>query len=369
MDQAPTEARLPDEAAAARRRLLLLMEHSLDFVELLGGEGIIQYVSGAITALAGYNPAELVGRPYRDFIHPDDCAAAATAFAQVLELGRAGPVTLRYRRQDGTWRTVQATARDCLTEPPMHAVVVLTRDITEQVQAEASLAEANLELHRLSQQLILAHDAERHHLARELHDDVQQMVIGLKLSLEAAAQARPTKLPASLIESWLRLVRATIEHLDALTLRLRPSNLDDRGLPAALHAHVDLVRSATGKDIDLEIGQNLGRFAADIETACFRIVQEGLANAVRHSGAKHTRIDVRQVDQMLTATISDDGDGFDVAAARERANDSGSIGLFSMRERASLVEGRLDLASTPGTGTQVRAYLPVRQEAGGPLRP
>jgi PAS domain S-box-containing protein len=171
MGNAAADPRSPADATGARRRLLFPMDHSLDFVELLGDGGVIHGVSAAITSLAGYEPTDLIGHHYKDVIHPDDCAAAATAFAQVLEQGHAGPVTLRYHRKDGEWRTIQATARNCLTEPAAQAIIVLTRYITHQIRAETSLAEANLELHQLSQQLILAQETERNHLARELHDD------------------------------------------------------------------------------------------------------------------------------------------------------------------------------------------------------
>lgn len=368
MNAEPSGLELPEDAAAARRRLLLLMDHSLDLVELLGDRGVIEGVSSAITALAGYEPADLIGRHYRELIHPDDCVAAEQAFARVLNDGHSGPVTLRYRRKDGAWRTIRAVARNCLADPAARAVVVLTRDITDQVDVEASLAEANVELHLLSQQLILAQETERNHLARELHDDVQQLLIGLKLSLESAARSRATELPATLIDRWMQLVRETIQHLHELTLRLRPPTFDDRGLSSALHAHVDRVRAATGMDIHLELAENLGRFAPDLETACFRIIQEGLANAIRHSRAEHIRIEVRQLGENLAVTVGDDGAGFDVAAARERAVRNGSVGLLSMRERASLAQGRLDVESTPGHGTQVHAYLPIQRSASPALR-
>jgi signal transduction histidine kinase len=235
---------------------------------------------------------------------------------------------------------------------------VLTRDVTDQLKAEASLAEANVELHRLSQQLIVAQETERRHLARELHDDVQQTLVALTLSMEAAG-SRPEKPPVRMVDNWKRAVKETVEHLRELTLGLHPSGLDDRGLLAALSAHVDRIRTTSGKGIRLEVDAELGRLAPDVETACFRIVQEALTNAVRHSGAAHVKVAVRRVNDTLAVAISDDGTGFDVVAARERAARHGSIGLLSMRERASLAGGRLEVESSPDGGTVVRVFLPI----------
>ena len=114
------------------QRLLLLMEHSLDFVELLGAEGIIEGVSAAIKPLGGYDPQDLIGSKYQDLIHPDDRARAANAFSRVLRGDAAETVTVRYHRKDGAWRTVQASTRNFLKDPAVRAVVVLTRDVTDQ---------------------------------------------------------------------------------------------------------------------------------------------------------------------------------------------------------------------------------------------
>jgi PAS domain S-box-containing protein len=139
----------------------------------------------------GYDPSDLIGRPYRDIIHPDDCARASKAFAGVLGGQRPGPVTLRYRRKDGSWRTVQVSARNFLDDPAVRAIVILTRDLTDQLEAENSLAEANVELRRLSQQLLVAQETERSYIAAELHDDVQQILVGLRMSMEPVRRTMP----------------------------------------------------------------------------------------------------------------------------------------------------------------------------------
>jgi PAS domain S-box-containing protein len=345
------------------KRLLILMDHSLDFVELLGRGGTIEGVSAAIKTLGGYDPQDLVGRHYQDIIHPDDCARTASAFARALNGEAVGIVTFRYLRKDGSWRTVEATARNFLADPAVHAVVVLTRDLTDQRAAESHLAEANSELHRLAQQLISAHEDERGHLARELHDDVQQILVGLRLGMGRSHPA-PSKPPEpALLDSWRELVDLAIDHLHNLTLTLRPPAIDQLGLGSELRALADRLGAASGRSIVLDIGSSIDRIRPDVQLACFRIVQEALANAIKHSGAKHLRVALARKDHELAVTIHDDGPGFDVAAARAQALAGGRVGFLSMRERASLAGGRLEIHSAAGSGTEVCATFPVAERA------
>src|SRR5277367_4408551 len=107
-------------------RLLVLMDHSLDFIELVSRRGVIEGVSGAIASLAGYEPKEIIGQHFHDLIHHADRAAADGAIAAVVALGRSDPVKVRYRCRDGSWRTVLASARNYLSDPATRDIVVLT---------------------------------------------------------------------------------------------------------------------------------------------------------------------------------------------------------------------------------------------------
>jgi two-component system sensor histidine kinase UhpB len=352
------EPEAPDLTAklSASQRFLLLMDHSLDFIELLGAEGTIEAISAAIKPLGGYDPSDLIGRPYRDIIHPDDCARASKAFAGVLGGQRPGPVTLRYRRKDGSWRTVQVSARNFLDDPAVRAIVILTRDLTDQLEAENSLAEANVELRRLSQQLLVAQETERSYIAAELHDDVQQILVGLRMSMEPVRRTMPD-LSADVIDGWIQWVQEAIDRLHNLTSTLRAPVIGNRGLGAELRTYIDRLSVANGREILLEADASLGWIEPEIELACLRIVQEGLANAIKHSGAKHLRVCLTRTGADLTVSVRDDGIGFDVRSARALAVERGSIGLLSMRERAALAGGRLEIESSAGQGTRICAIF------------
>jgi two-component system sensor histidine kinase UhpB len=340
---------------AVPQRLLLLMEHSLDVVELLGAEGVIQGVSTAIKPLGGYDPQDLIGSKYQDIIHPEDRVRAASAFSRVLHGDRAETVTLRYRRKDGSWRTVQASARNFLKDPAVSAVVVLTRDVTDQFNAEASLVQSNAELGRLSNQLVVAKKEERTYLAAELHDDVQNILVGLRMHMEPSRQTPTAYLPTGLVNAWIELVQEAIDHLHELTVALRAPIIDERGLPTTLRRYIDRLSLTQGQSIGFETDEDVGPMAPDVAIACLRIAQEALANAVKHSGGKNLQVCLRKVDHGVTVSIRDDGVGFDVQLARARAMDAGSVGLFTMRERAALAGGLLKIDSSPGHGTCVSA--------------
>lgn len=346
-------------AAADPGRLLLLLDRSLDFIEIIGADGVIRGVTAAITALGGYDPGELVGRNYKQILHPDDWSHAVAAFTRVVENDCAEPITVRYRHKNGSWRTVLATARNFLDDPAVRAIVVLTRDITEQLDANAQLAEANRELHRLSQRLLAVQEAERSHIARELHDDVQQILVGLRLGMHPPPHAGAAYPGPELLDDWRNLVQRAIEHLHRLTANMRPPVLDEHGLASQLRAHVGHLRHGVEQRIFLDIGTDLGRLNGDVELASFRIVQEAIANAIHHSGTKHIRVRVRRTAALLTLAVLDDGCGFDTVGARAANLRDGKIGIASMQERAALVGGELRIESRRRGGTCVSARIPI----------
>ena len=350
------------EDAAARidqKRLLLLVEDSLDFLEFISAGGRIQSVTKAITALAGYSPSEIVGRRFSDFLHPDDRSCAEDALKVVMRDGNAGPVQLRYCHQTGTYRTVLVTARNFLEDPDINGILLLTRDITDQLEAKADLRLANAELRDLSNQLIISQESERNHLARELHDDVQQILAGLRYSMAASARPDVARPSAYAVGEWDSGIAQVIEHLRRLTLQLRPPDLESRGLGVAVQEYITVERSKTATEIKVDIAVSVGRMPAEVELASFRIIQESLTNALRHGRPAHVCISANRSAVELTVKVVDDGSGFDVAAAGRRAAGGGRVGLMSIRERARSVGGSAVILSTPGGGCDVSASFPI----------
>jgi signal transduction histidine kinase len=220
-------------------------------------------------------------------------------------------------------------------------------------QVRAGRARAQL----LSQQLMEAQETERRRLARELHDEIGQALTAVKINLQALQRA-PADAVSRLSDS-IAIVDRALQQVRNLSLDLRPSLLDDLGLVAALSWYVDRQSQRSGLAIEFAAEPAEIRAAATVETACFRVTQEALTNIIRHAQAREARVELRQRGSELQLAVSDDGIGFDVAAARRRAARGASLGLLGMQERVLLSGGRIDIQSTRGQGTRLVACLPI----------
>jgi signal transduction histidine kinase len=150
-----------------------------------------------------------------------------------------------------------------------------------------------------------------------------------------------------------------------MSLDLRPSLLDDLGLASALRWYIDRLAQRTGIKAEFVAEPFATRPPEDLETTCFRVTQEALTNTVRYAKAEHTRVELRQTTDELALEICDDGVGFDVQAARERARQGTSLGVLSMQERVELVGGQFVIESAPGHGTKVYVRLPLDARRAG----
>jgi PAS domain S-box-containing protein len=250
------------------------------------------------------------------------------------------------------WRTFRFPFRDASGTQYAGGISV---EITEQKQAEERLQESSRRLQALSAHLMHVQEQERRHLARELHDEVGQVLTGLRFALDTAGRLPAAQLPAALGEAQA-LVRELAGKVRDLSLRLRPSMLDDLGLLPTLLWHLERYTAQTGVRVAFEhhgLGQ---RLAPAVETAAYRIVQEALTNVARHAGVAHCAVAARFEDGGLHLAVADEGGGFD-PACRQRDGTGG--GLSGMRERAVLVGGQLEVHSQPAGGTRVTAYLPA----------
>ena len=195
-----------------------------------------------------------------------------------------------------------------------------------------------------------AQEDERARVARDLHDEVNQSLTGLLLHLEAARRTAPPKLVAELTETKALASRA-MEELLSVARDLRPTALDDLGLSAALAAHVADLQGRTGIETSFESEGDVAGLGDEAQLVVYRVAQEALSNAARHSGARRIRVTLRRVGQRTELTVSDDGRGFTFDEAED------GLGIAGMRERALLVGGEVEVQSRPGTGTTVRLLL------------
>jgi signal transduction histidine kinase len=230
-------------------------------------------------------------------------------------------------------------------------------DITERMRADQALRESADRLQTLSRRLLEVQEAERRHLARELHDEIGQMLTSLRLLLnwngDVAADAAKLR-----FDSARSIIEALLDKVRGLSFDLRPAELDQLGLLPALISLFERFTDQMRVRINFKHQGIESRFAPDVETTAYRIIQESLTNVARHAGTAEATVRVWTTSDMLGLQIEDRGLGFDpeVTLAAPR-----SIGLAGMRERVELLNGRLTIEARPGHGTLITAELPLHE--------
>ena len=202
--------------------------------------------------------------------------------------------------------------------------------------------------------VVKAQELERKRLARELHDETGQALTSILLGLKPLEQSARTDEERAAMASLRELVVSTLRDVRRLAVELRPSALDDFGLATAVERLADTFRDSTGMRVDVETQLGEVRLPPEVETALYRIVQEALANIVKHAEATHVSILLTRKDFSVAAVVEDDGKGFD-----ETDTGDDVLGIVGMRERVGLVGGRLAIESGSGSGTTVAAEVPI----------
>ena len=202
------------------------------------------------------------------------------------------------------------------------------------------------------QRAVEGQELERRRLARELHDETGQALTSILLGLKSLEESGHSDVVEA-VRSLRELVVQTLQDVRRLAVELRPTALDDFGLPTALERLASSFAEQTGAAVELESRLGDDRLPAEVETVLYRIVQEALTNVVKHAQADRVSIVLRRKDGSVTAVIEDDGRGFDRSDAGE------GFGLVGMKERVELVKGRLEIETSRGKGTTLVVEVPV----------
>lgn len=213
---------------------------------------------------------------------------------------------------------------------------------------------------KLLRQVVTAQEAERKRVARELHDDTGQSLTAIGLGLRASAKAVETE-PQKALRNLSRLegmVGRALDDLQRLISDLRPSHLDDLGLPAALRWYGKDLESRVPLNVRVEVSGEPVGVETTVNTALFRVAQEALTNVVKHAEAKHATVCVEYRDGHVRLEVQDDGRGFELNALPDVGRSS--WGLLGMEERASLLGGRFEIKSCREQGTCVSVTVPIQ---------
>jgi PAS domain S-box-containing protein len=317
-------------------------------------------VNDAALGVYGYSRDEFLRLSIGDLRRPDE----RRDFLRNEPGGSVYRGVFRHMHKSGTPLDIDGVAH-LVGWRGRRARLVVINDITERLRTQEALERVNRELElsherlrALSRRLLEIQEEERGRLARDLHDDIGQVLTALKIQLESLQRGGDPALRARIAEG-VETVQQTLERVRQLSLNLRPSQLDDLGLAAALRSHLDRQAGVAGIAPHFDAAEAPADVDPDTETACFRVAQEAINNALRHAHAHNLWVRLFTSGGRLGLSIRDDGPGFELEVARRRAASGASLGLVGMEERIALAGGSLELHAAPGQGTTVLATFPV----------
>ncbi|MFH1138297.1 MAG: PAS domain S-box protein [Pseudomonadota bacterium] len=321
-----------------------LVEGQPDIIYEMDRSGRLAFVSHAVESILGYTPEELIGLDWRGLVFPED---RPKFDRESRDAENGGDLTLpRIRHQGKTgrirWLTIHSRG---LFDDRGELVGRLgaARDVTYEIITEGRVGE-------LSRLLIRAQEEERRNLALDLHDELGQVLGALKIGLQSLIERGPLEngFMVSEVSRLIRLSQKIMDKIRNLAYTLRPAILDNFGLVAAIE---DLCESLTETG-ETEIIRRLAEFdetraGQEIKTTLFRFVQEGLTNAIKHSGSRKMEVELKMNGSRLVVSVADHGRGFQVDQALNKALTEKKLGLWGMRERIGLVGGALAIKSGP----------------------
>jgi signal transduction histidine kinase len=235
---------------------------------------------------------------------------------------------------------------------------VISSDITERKRGEEALVLQREQLRALAERLQTVREEDRKKVARELHDQIGQILTSIKMDMTWVVRHLPeseVQVLARLAES-IELINDGVKAVRIICSGLRPGVLDDLGLAAAIEWQASEFATRNNIRCEVSVPPIDLHLDGDRATATFRIFQECLTNVIRHAQAKSVRVDLCQEDENILLVVKDDGKGFSEAGF---SNSLGSLGLLGMKERAQFCGGDVQIFSSPGNGTTVTVRVPV----------
>lgn len=341
-----------------------IVDNSHDAIIGTALDGTIVSWNAAAERLYGYRASEVIGRSL-DVIAPPEHENEPSYLVAAMQRGeRIEFYETQRLTKDGTRIDVSLTLSPIqMRNGTVTGASVIVRNVTAHKQredrlraTEQALRQSHTRLRRLARHQQQMQERASARMAREIHDELAQLLTSLQIDIAWLMQQRPL---APAMQERLRSMSAQIDHLDKavhrIAMELHPRLLDDLGLLAAIEWRLEEVQQHTGLTYDLQVpSEPLSELDADRTAALFRIFQEALTNVVRHAEASRVAVWVRQDAEDVYLEIMDNGKG--IAAAQQNHRDA--LGLLGMHERAQMWGGEVHVDSQPGSGTTISVRLP-----------
>ena len=326
-----------------------VFESAPDGIVVVCHDGKIKDVNPMVEVLFGFAREELLDEPVEMLVPEAFRRAHLEHRTRYVRNPHARPMgvgmELRGRRKDGSEFPMEISLSPWQTDLQGGLRVVCSvRDITDRKR-----------LQDYSEGALRSVEEERQRIARELHDDTAQRLATLMLRVRAIGREQSAERLSTLLEELREEILDAAEGVKRIARGLRPPELEEVGLGLALLAHARALREGAGFEVDVTVDPVEHMLGPDEKLGLYRIIQESLSNALRHSGADRARVVVRADEGGVTAVVEDDGRGFNPAHLPDKG---AGLGLVGMQERALMMGGRVAVDSTPGEGTRVRIEVP-----------
>jgi PAS domain S-box-containing protein len=356
------------ELARKHQELDAIVRTAPDIIFSRQADGFRDYISNRFYEYTGAVPGSGNGFGWLEFVHSEDVDRSMAQWMHCVESGDNYESEYRMRGKDGQYRWFRARAvpiRDSAgailkwygTCSDIHDSKLLEQSIRDSaIELERLVDDRTAALRRLSGRLLTMQDDERRRIARELHDGLGQELAAAKMMMDSLGTNSVQSSKRVAAEASQTIDRA-IQQVRNLSHLLHPPLLDEVGLLSALRWYLDGLTKRSGIETSLEVQpRDFPRLAVELETAIFRIIQEGLTNVYRHSGAQKAWVTLTQRDNQVVVKIRDDGKGIENTIAELRPGSIG-IGIGGMNQRAKEFGGELRLTNA-GPGTLVEVAVP-----------
>ena len=353
-----------EEAAYQRDYFRALFEGSPDAVVSVDMERRVMDINPAFEKMFGYSLEDIRGTDILDCHIPEGKEEEGRDINRRIAQGEV--VVTETVRRGADWREIPVLLRGApvMVEGQQVGILGMYRDISERKRAEQELTSSRQQLRELAAHLQAVREGERTSIARELHDEMGQMLTALKMDLSWLNKRLPRDetLLLDKIRAMVKLTDANIRAVKRISAQLRPGILDDLGLTAAIEWETEEFQKRTGIKCELSMDEELIVLEQDRSTAIFRIFQEALTNVSRHARANRVKASLREEAGGLVLRVVDDGKGI----TEKQASHPRSFGLIGMRERTLAMGGEMEIQGIPGEGTTLTVRLPLRREGETP---
>jgi PAS domain S-box-containing protein len=346
-----TERRKAEDAVReSEERFRLVANTAPVMIWMSGPDKLCNYFNQPWLEFTGRPLEAELGSGWSEGVHPEDLKGCLDTYTRAFDLRESFKMQYRLRRHDGEYRWVLDIGVPRINpDGAFVGYIGSCLDVTEAKLAEEALA-------NMGRKLIEAHEEERAWIARELHDDINQRIALLSVELEQWGQHFPGS--ESDVQYHMSHLRQRLfdlgKDIQALSHRLHSSKLDYLGIASAANSFCKELSAQQMVEIDFRHAGIPGGLPKEVSLCLFRVLQESLQNAAKHSGVRNFNVELYGTPEEIQLTVSDLGVGFDPQDAINRQG----LGLISMRERLQLVSGELSIKSQPGRGTTVLARVP-----------